>query len=145
MKTHSWTTAGKSLIFVLLCALCFQSNLLDFYFVNVMLFHLAYISSAGSIHIPRIWDFPGSIHLLSSLFPKRGNRNAKRTEKHKNKITQGLRHKINRLVEQTTKQQKVRLTPDHRLRTVSRVNHEGVGAGGGGRGRAGARLKHFYS
>ena len=25
---------------------------------------------------------------ISSLFPKRGNRNAKRTEKHKNKITQ---------------------------------------------------------
>ena len=26
---------------------------------------------------------------ISSLFPKRGNRNAKRTGKHKNKITQG--------------------------------------------------------
>ena len=26
---------------------------------------------------------------ISSLFPKRGNRNAKKTEKHKNKITQG--------------------------------------------------------
>ena len=26
---------------------------------------------------------------ISSLFPKRGNRNAKRNEKHKNKITQG--------------------------------------------------------
>ena len=26
---------------------------------------------------------------ISSRFPKRGNRNAKRTEKHKNKITQG--------------------------------------------------------
>ena len=26
---------------------------------------------------------------ISSLFPKRGNRNAKRTETHKNKITQG--------------------------------------------------------
>ena len=26
---------------------------------------------------------------ITSLFPKRGNRNAKRTEKHKNKITQG--------------------------------------------------------
>ena len=26
---------------------------------------------------------------ISSLFPKQGNRNAKRTEKHKNKITQG--------------------------------------------------------
>ena len=26
---------------------------------------------------------------ISSLFPKRGNRNAKRTEKHNNKMTQG--------------------------------------------------------
>ena len=26
---------------------------------------------------------------ISSLFPKRGNRNAKRTEKHKNKMSQG--------------------------------------------------------
>ena len=26
---------------------------------------------------------------INSLFPKRGNRNAKKTEKHKNKITQG--------------------------------------------------------
>ena len=26
---------------------------------------------------------------ISSLFPKRGNRNAKRTEKYKNKMTQG--------------------------------------------------------
>ena len=26
---------------------------------------------------------------ISSLFPKRGNRNAKRTEKHENKMTQG--------------------------------------------------------
>ena len=26
---------------------------------------------------------------ISYLFPKRGNRNAKRTEKHKNKITEG--------------------------------------------------------
>ena len=26
---------------------------------------------------------------ISSLFPKRGNRNAKRTEKHKNKIREG--------------------------------------------------------
>ena len=31
---------------------------------------------------------------ISSLFPMRGNRNAKRTEKHKNKTTQGkARHK----------------------------------------------------
>ena len=35
---------------------------------------------------------------ISSLFPKQGNRNAKRTEKHKNKITQGKTYK-HRLVE----------------------------------------------
>ena len=29
--------------------------------------------------------------VFSSLFPKRGNRNAQRTEKHKNKITQNLK------------------------------------------------------
>ena len=33
-----------------------------------------------------------------SLFPKRGNRNAKRIEKHNNKITEG-KTKVNRLVE----------------------------------------------
>ena len=37
---------------------------------------------------------------ISFLFPKRGNCNAKRTEKHKNKITQ-RRRKTNRLVEWT--------------------------------------------
>ena len=31
---------------------------------------------------------------ISSLFPKRGKRNAKRTEKHKNKMTQGKRQQI---------------------------------------------------
>ena len=37
---------------------------------------------------------------ISSLFPKRGNRNAKRTEKYKKKITQDkTRLKANRLVE----------------------------------------------
>ena len=36
---------------------------------------------------------------ISSLFPKRGNRNSKRTAKHKNKNNTRLRHKTNRLVE----------------------------------------------
>ena len=45
---------------------------------------------------------------ICSLFLKRGNRNAKKTEKHKNKITQG---KTIRLVNWTTKQQIVRLAP----------------------------------
>ena len=47
---------------------------------------------------------------ISSLFPKRGNRNTKRTKKHKNKMTHGKTYskspcRIN------TKQQRVRLTP----------------------------------
>ena len=47
---------------------------------------------------------------ISSLFPKRGNRNAKRTEKHKNKMTHGKTYNksLRRL---STKQQRVRLTP----------------------------------
>ena len=36
---------------------------------------------------------------ISCLFPKRGNRNTKRTEKHKNKMTHTERHTTNRLVE----------------------------------------------
>ena len=31
---------------------------------------------------------------ISSLFPKRGNRNTKRTEKHKNKMTHGKTYNI---------------------------------------------------
>ena len=48
---------------------------------------------------------------ISSLFSKWGNRNAKRTEKHKKKKWHKVRNKTNRLVEQTTKQQRVRLSP----------------------------------
>ena len=48
---------------------------------------------------------------ISSLFPKRGNRNTKRTEKHKNKMTHGKTYnKSPRRINQT-KQQRVRLTP----------------------------------
>ena len=36
---------------------------------------------------------------ISSLFPKRGNRNAKRTEKHKNKMAQGKTYNKIRLAE----------------------------------------------
>ena len=51
---------------------------------------------------------------INSLFPKRGNRNAKRTENHKNKMTQGKTENKSprRITKQiTTKQQRVRLTP----------------------------------
>ena len=62
---------------------------------------------------------------ISSFFPKRGNRNTKRTEKHKNKMTHGKTYnKSPRRI--NTKQQRVRLTQGHRLRTVGRVNHRGV-------------------
>ena len=47
---------------------------------------------------------------ISSLFPKRGNRNTKRTENIRTK-RHTERHTTNRLAEQTTKQQRVRLTP----------------------------------
>ena len=71
---------------------------------------------------------------IGSLFPKRGNRNAKRIEKHKNKTTQG---KAQNKSPHRTKQQRVRQHRDYRLRTVSRVNHRGwrgwrAGGGGGG-------------
>ena len=47
---------------------------------------------------------------ISSLFPKRGNRNTKRTEKHKNKMTHGKTYnKSPRRINH--KQQRVRLTP----------------------------------
>ena len=47
---------------------------------------------------------------ISSLFPKRGNRNTKRNEKHKNKMTHGKTYnKSPRRINQ--KQKRVRLTP----------------------------------
>ena len=58
------------------------------------------------------------------------------------------RHTTNRLVEKTTKQQIVRLTPGHRLRTASRVNHwvgvcVRVGVGGEGGVKALLQLTNF--
>ena len=57
----------------------------------------------------------------SSLFPKRGNRYAKRTEKHKNKITQGKTYKKShrRIYHKATKSKTNTGT------TVSRINHRG--------------------
>ena len=67
---------------------------------------------------------------IGSLFPKRGNHNAKRTEKkYKNKITQGNTLKI-RLVEKKTqrnhKETNSATNTGNRLRTVSRTNHRGL-------------------
>ena len=47
---------------------------------------------------------------ISSLFPKRGNRNTKRTEKHKNKMTHGKTYNKSPR-RKKHKQQGVRLTP----------------------------------
>ena len=58
---------------------------------------------------------------ISSLF--RGNRNTKRTEKHKNKITQGkTENKSPRRINHKPTKSKTN-TGTHSLRTVSRVNH----------------------
>ena len=81
---------------------------------------------------------------ISSLLPKRGNSNAKRTEKHNNKMTQGKTYnKSPRRINHKATKSKTN-TGDHRLRTVGRVNQRG-GGGGGECGCAGEGLKHFYS
>ena len=70
---------------------------------------------------------------ISSLFPKRGNRNTKRTEKHKNKMTHGNTYnKSQRRINYKATKSKTNTDWDHRLRTVGRANHRGG-------------LKHFYS
>ena len=48
---------------------------------------------------------------ISSLFPKRGNRNTKRTEKHKNKMTHGKTYNKSPRRINHKKQRRVRLTP----------------------------------
>ena len=73
---------------------------------------------------------------IRSLFPRRDNRNAKRTEEHKNKITQGKTqnkspHRINHKATMSK--------TNTGTRTVSRINHGGWGWEGEG------GLKHFYS
>ena len=63
---------------------------------------------------------------FSSLFPKRGNRNTKRTEKYKNKMTHGKTYnKSPRRINHKATKSKTN-TRDHRLRTVGRANHRGV-------------------
>ena len=59
---------------------------------------------------------------ISSLVPKRGNRNTKRTEKHKNKMTHGKTYnKLPRRI-------------NHKA-TKSKSNNRGGGGGGAGVGR----------
>ena len=64
---------------------------------------------------------------ISSLFPKRGNRNAKRTEKHKNKMAQGKTYnKSPRRINHKA--------PKSKTYTVTTTLERSVGG-----------LKHFYS
>ena len=73
----------------------------------------------------------------------RGNRNTKRTEKHKNKMTQGKTYnKSPRRINHKATRSKTN-TGTTAFRTVGRVNHREVGGGGEG-GGVGA-FKHFYS
>ena len=73
---------------------------------------------------------------ISSLFPKRGNRNTKRTEKHKNKITHGKTYNKSprRINHKATKSKTITGT------TALERSVEQTTGGVGERG-----LKHFYS
>ena len=74
----------------------------------------------------------------SSLFPKRGNRNTKRTEKHKNKMTHGkIYNKSPRRINHKATKSKTNTGTAALERSVEQTT--GVGGGGG------LGLKHFYS
>ena len=71
---------------------------------------------------------------ISSLFPKRGNRNTKRTEKHKNKMTHGKTYnKSPRRINHKATRSKTNTGTTALERSVEQTT------GGGG------CLKHFYS
>ena len=73
---------------------------------------------------------------ISSLFPKRGNRNTKRTEKHKNKMTHGKTYnKSPRRINHKATKSKTNTGTTALERSVEQI----TGGGGGG------WLKHFYS
>ena len=64
---------------------------------------------------------------ISSLFPKRGNRNTKRTEKHKNKITHGKTYnKSSRRINHKATKSKTNTGTIALERTVGKANHRGV-------------------
>ena len=74
--------------------------------------------------------------MTSSLFPKRGNRNTKRTEKHKNKMTHGKTYnKSPRIINHKETNSKTNTGTTALERSVEQT----TGGGGGG------GLKHFYS
>ena len=73
---------------------------------------------------------------ISSLFPKRGNRNAKRTEKHKTKMAQGKTYdKSPRRINHKAPKSK------NNTRTTALERSAEKATEGGVRGK----LKHFYS
>ena len=76
---------------------------------------------------------------ISSLFPKRGNRSTKRTEKHKNKMTHGKTYnKSPRRINHKATKSKTNTGTTALERSVEQT----TGGGGGGWGEGG--LKHFY-
>ena len=80
---------------------------------------------------------------ISSLLPKRGNRNTKRTEKHKNKMTNGKTYnKSPRRINHKATNSKINTGTTALERSVEQTT--GGGEGGGGVGGVGG-LKHFYS
>ena len=75
---------------------------------------------------------------ISSLFPKRGNRNTIRTEKHKNKMTHGKTYnKSPRRINHKATKSKTNTRTTALERSVEQTT--------GGRGGRGAGLKHFFS
>ena len=71
------------------------------------------------------------VHRCSSLFPKRGNRNTKRTEKHKNEMTHGKTYnKSSRRINHKATKSKTNTGTNALERSVEQTT--------GG-------LKHFYS
>ena len=76
---------------------------------------------------------------ISSLFPMRGNRYTKRTEKHKNKMTHGKTYnKLPRRINHKATKSKTNTGTTALERSVEQT----TGEGGEGRGMG---LKHFYS
>ena len=71
---------------------------------------------------------------ISSLFPKRGDRNTKRTEKHKNKMTHGKTYNKSprRINHKATKR-----TTNTRTTALERSVEQTTGGGGGGGGEGG--------
>ena len=70
---------------------------------------------------------------ISSLFPKRGNRNTKRTEKHKNKMTHGKTYnKSPRRINHKATKSKTNTGTTALERSVEQTTGGGGGGGGGG-------------